>query len=121
MVPRIIAPGEAVRVEFIVPAGFIVLTLLRIKTAKQPLVEIIIFPHDHAGVGVVTHVLMLYPIVFDKIADRAEQETGKALASAAKAQGDRQYGAHWAGQGVSLIRELPAAELIRTLVRESGF
>ena len=46
---------------------------------------------------------------------------GKALASAAKAQGDRQYGAHWAGQGVSLIRELPAAELIRKLVSESGF
>lgn len=46
---------------------------------------------------------------------------GKALASAAKAQGDRQYGAHWAGQGVSLIRELPAAELIRTLVNECGF
>ena len=48
-------------------------------------------------------------------------DVGKALASAAKAQGDRQYGAHWAGQGVSLIRELPAAELIRTLVNESGF
>lgn len=53
-----------------------------------------------------------YPVAYD---------AGKALASAAKAQGDRQYGAHWAGQGVSLIRELPAAELIRTLVRESGF
>ncbi|MBL0815011.1 nitronate monooxygenase, partial [Klebsiella michiganensis] len=53
-----------------------------------------------------------YPVAYD---------AGKALASAAKAQGDRQYGAHWAGQGVSLIRELPAVELIRTLVRESGF
>ena len=52
---------------------------------------------------------------------RRGRDAGKALASAAKAQGDRQYGAHWAGQGVSLIRELPAAELIRTLARESGF
>lgn len=58
------------------------------------------------------HLVPDYPVAYD---------VGKALASAAKAQGDRQYGTHWAGQGVSLIRELPAAELIRTLVNECGF
>lgn len=58
------------------------------------------------------HLVPDYPVAYD---------AGKALASAAKAQGDHQYGAHWAGQGVSLIRELPAAELIRTLVNECGF
>lgn len=58
------------------------------------------------------HLVPAYPVAYD---------AGKALASAAKAQGNRQFGAHWAGQGVSLIRELPAGELIRKLVSESGF
>ncbi|HEY4468269.1 MAG TPA: nitronate monooxygenase [Klebsiella sp.] len=58
------------------------------------------------------HLVPAYPVAY---------EAGKALASAAKAQGNSQFGAHWAGQGVTLIRELPAAELIRTLVNECGF
>lgn len=58
------------------------------------------------------HAIPDYPVAYD---------LGKVLATAAKAHGDHQYGAHWAGQGVNLIRELPAAELIRTLVRECGF
>lgn len=58
------------------------------------------------------HAVPAYPVAYD---------VGKALAAAAKAQGDHQYGAHWAGQGVNLIRELSAAELIQTLISESGF
>lgn len=58
------------------------------------------------------HLVPAYPVAYD---------AGKALAAAAKARGDHQYGAHWAGQGVKLIRELPAAELIQILVNESGF
>ncbi|EOF4704730.1 NAD(P)H-dependent flavin oxidoreductase [Klebsiella oxytoca] len=58
------------------------------------------------------HAVPAYPVAYD---------VGKALATAAKAQGDHQYGAHWAGQGVNLIRELSAAELIQTLISESGF
>lgn len=45
---------------------------------------------------------------------------GKALATAAKAGGDERYGAHWAGQGVGLIRELSATELMETLIHECG-
>lgn len=58
------------------------------------------------------HAVPAYPVAYD---------VGKALATAAKAHGDHQYGAHWAGQGVNLIRELSAAELIQTLISESGF
>lgn len=43
---------------------------------------------------------------------------GKALAVAAAAKGAHGFGAQWAGQGASLARELPAGELIRTLVTE---
>lgn len=43
---------------------------------------------------------------------------GKALASAAAAQGEAGYGAYWAGQGATLARALPAAELIEQLVTE---
>lgn len=53
-----------------------------------------------------------YPLAYD---------VGKALATAAKAQGDEGYGAHWAGQGVGLIRELSATELMQTLIHECGF
>ena len=50
-----------------------------------------------------------YPIVYD---------AGKALAAAAKAQGDGGFGAQWAGQGAPLARAMPAADLIATLVEE---
>ena len=53
-----------------------------------------------------------YPLAYD---------AGKALAAAAKAQGEWGFGAHWAGQGVGMIRALPAAELMQTLIREGGF
>lgn len=58
------------------------------------------------------HAVPAYPVAYD---------VGKALATAAKAHGDHRYGAHWAGQGINLIRELSAAELIQTLISESGF
>ena len=50
-----------------------------------------------------------YPLAYD---------AGKALAAAARAGGDEGYGAHWAGQGVNLLREMPAAALIATLREE---
>jgi nitronate monooxygenase len=43
---------------------------------------------------------------------------GKALASAAAAKDEHGFGAQWAGQGAALAREMPAEELIKTLVRE---
>lgn len=43
---------------------------------------------------------------------------GKALAAAAAAKGAHGFGAQWAGQGAALAREMPAAELIQTLVAE---
>lgn len=43
---------------------------------------------------------------------------GKALAAAASAKGAHGFGAQWAGQGATLAREMPAAELVRTLVAE---
>jgi nitronate monooxygenase len=50
-----------------------------------------------------------YPIAYD---------AGKALAAAARLQGDGGYGAQWAGQGAPLARALPAADLMATLARE---
>lgn len=50
-----------------------------------------------------------YPIAYD---------AGKALHQAASRQGEHGYAAHWAGQGAPLARELPAGELVRTLVEE---
>jgi nitronate monooxygenase len=50
-----------------------------------------------------------YPIAYD---------AGKALAAAAKAEGDGGFGPYWAGQGAPLARALPAAELVRTLAEE---
>jgi nitronate monooxygenase len=50
-----------------------------------------------------------YPIAYD---------LGKALHAAAKANGEHGYGAHWAGQGVPLVRTMPAADLVRTLAAE---
>jgi nitronate monooxygenase len=50
-----------------------------------------------------------YPITYD---------LGKALNAAAKAKGETGFGAQWAGQGAPLSRPMPAAELVRVLVRE---
>jgi nitronate monooxygenase len=50
-----------------------------------------------------------YPITYD---------LGKALNAAAKAKGEFGFGAQWAGQGAPLSRAMPAAELVRVLVRE---
>jgi nitronate monooxygenase len=50
-----------------------------------------------------------YPITYD---------AGKALAAAAKAQGEGGFGAHWAGQGAPLARVMPAADLVNTLAEE---
>ncbi|EOZ9299962.1 NAD(P)H-dependent flavin oxidoreductase [Enterobacter hormaechei] len=43
---------------------------------------------------------------------------GKSLATAAAARGDHGFGVQWAGQGAALAREMPAADLVRTLVSE---
>ncbi len=43
---------------------------------------------------------------------------GKALAAAARADGDLRFGAHWAGQGAPLARALPAAELVAVVADE---
>ncbi len=43
---------------------------------------------------------------------------GKALAAAARADGDLRFGAHWAGQGAPLARALPAADLVAVLADE---
>ncbi|HBN6064455.1 nitronate monooxygenase [Enterobacter cloacae] len=43
---------------------------------------------------------------------------GKILAAVAAAKGAHGFGAQWAGQGVALARELPAADLVQTLVTE---
>lgn len=50
-----------------------------------------------------------YPIAYD---------AGKALHQAAAAQGSSDYAAHWAGQAAELVREMPAATLMATLVDE---
>ncbi|MDR3097592.1 MAG: nitronate monooxygenase [Paraburkholderia sp.] len=51
-----------------------------------------------------------YPMAYD---------AGKALNAAAKAHGEPGYGAQWAGQAAPLARAMPAAELTRTLQRET--
>jgi len=50
-----------------------------------------------------------YPITYD---------LGKALHAAGKAKGEYGFGAQWAGQGAPLSRPMPAAELVRVLVKE---
>ncbi|KAB1647372.1 nitronate monooxygenase [Pseudoclavibacter sp. CFCC 14310] len=51
-----------------------------------------------------------YPLTYD---------AGKALAAAASAHGDAtSFAAHWAGSEVGRAREMPAADLVRTLVAE---
>lgn len=64
----------------------------------------------HSEVGVSTAPkLPDYPIAYD---------AAKALNAAASARGSDDFAAHWAGQGASRAREMPAAALIETLVRE---
>lgn len=43
---------------------------------------------------------------------------GKALHAAAKRHGNSSFAAHWAGQGVSMTRSMPAADLMKTLSDE---
>jgi len=50
-----------------------------------------------------------YPIAYD---------AAKALHAVASAQGNSDFAAHWAGQGATLAREMPAAELVHRLVGE---
>lgn len=50
-----------------------------------------------------------YPVTYD---------LAKRLNKAASQKGSTDFAAHWAGQGVDLIREMPAAKLITTLVSE---
>lgn len=50
-----------------------------------------------------------YPIAYD---------AGKQLHRVAKSAGDFGFAAHWAGQGAPLIRPLPAAVLVDTLMAE---
>lgn len=52
-----------------------------------------------------------YPFAYD---------AAKQLNAAAAKQGNQEFAAHWAGQGAPLARELPAQELVRTLLREFG-
>lgn len=53
-----------------------------------------------------------YPVAYD---------AAKQLHAAASVQGSEEYGAHWAGQGAPLAREMPAADLVRLLAAEAGF
>jgi nitronate monooxygenase len=50
-----------------------------------------------------------YPIAYD---------AAKALHAAANARGVQDYSVNWAGQGFALAREMPAAQLVATLVAE---
>ena len=61
------------------------------------------------GAGLSPRQIPCYPITYD---------AGKALNAAAKAAHETGYGAHWAGQGAPLARELPAAELVAALAEE---
>ncbi|NUO47447.1 MAG: hypothetical protein HOV80_01180, partial [Polyangiaceae bacterium] len=49
-----------------------------------------------------------------------QQELTKELRAAAAAQGRTDLMQMWTGQGAALLRELPAAELVRTLASEAG-
>lgn len=50
-----------------------------------------------------------YPVAYD---------AAKQLHAAAAKAGNHAYAAHWAGQGAPLVRAMPAAELVRTLLEE---
>ena len=58
------------------------------------------------GAGFTAAEIAPYPMAYD---------AGKALNTAAKAQGDTGYGAQWAGQGAALARSMPAAQLMAEL------
>lgn len=45
-------------------------------------------------------------------------DLGKQLHAAASAKGDNAWGPFWAGQGAPLAREMPAKDLVETLVKE---
>lgn len=62
-----------------------------------------------AARALIHHAPPCYPVAYD---------LGKSLAGAAKARGHRGFGAHWAGQGINLIREMPAGELVAVLIEE---
>ncbi len=51
-----------------------------------------------------------YPMAYD---------VAKQLHAQAAAQGTVEFGAHWAGQGAPLARELPAGELVRALAHSA--
>jgi len=59
--------------------------------------------------GIPAAAIPAYPIAYD---------AGKALNTAARLCNQAGYGAQWAGQGAPLARQLPAAELVRTLAGE---
>jgi nitronate monooxygenase len=63
------------------------------------------------AIGTVTEAELVpaYPIAYD---------AGKALNSAAKADGEVGFGAQWAGQGARLARKMPAATLVAELRSE---
>jgi nitronate monooxygenase len=50
-----------------------------------------------------------YPLAYD---------AAKALNTAAKAAGNSDFNAHWAGQGANLSRAMPSAELVKLLKEE---
>lgn len=50
-----------------------------------------------------------YPVTYD---------AGKQLIAAAAGHGNFEIAAHWAGQGAPLAREMPAADLVETLMSE---
>lgn len=50
-----------------------------------------------------------YPLAYD---------VAKQLHTAAATAGNHEFAAHWAGQGAPLAREMPAAELVHTLINE---
>jgi len=45
-------------------------------------------------------------------------DIGKQLHALATSKGDASYGAYWSGQGAPLVRPMPAAKLVETLVTE---
>jgi nitronate monooxygenase len=61
------------------------------------------------GIGIEGRTIPEYPIAYD---------AGKSLNAAAKAAGEMGFGAHWAGQGASLVRQMPAAALVAQLESE---
>jgi nitronate monooxygenase len=61
------------------------------------------------GEGVSPRQIPAYPLGYD---------AGKALNAAATLAHEAGYGAHWAGQGAPLARQLPASELVSILAAE---